>query len=289
MISVVIPSYNRRDSILNLLWDVYAQEGCDFEVIVVDDCSSDDSAEAISREFPQVILLVNEENRGPCVTRNRGILEAKGDIIVGFDSDVTVPDAQLLAKIFRKLKERAEITGLAFRLLKAGCELDDTARWWHPLSIERHADESFQTSYFSGTGYAFRKSEMIAAGLFPVFFYMHYEEVELALRIIDHGGIITYCPELAVHHHASERSRRGEVHVYYKPRNQILLAVSCYPPWRGVCFVLPRLAYQFWVALSERHLSEYFRAIINAVWNIPRISRKVIKEDTFQKIAKFSV
>ena len=74
MISVVIPSYNRRDCVLALLADVYAQEGVDMEVIVVDDRSPDNSVEAIRAAYPQVTLLVNEKNGGPAVTRNRGIL-----------------------------------------------------------------------------------------------------------------------------------------------------------------------------------------------------------------------
>ena len=104
MLSIIIPSYNRRDLILGLLRDVYAQEAADFEVIVVDDCSPDDSVAAIRREFPQTQVLVNEKNSGPAVARNRGVLAAKGEFIVGFDSDVTIPDKFLLKKILGKLK-----------------------------------------------------------------------------------------------------------------------------------------------------------------------------------------
>jgi glycosyltransferase involved in cell wall biosynthesis len=74
MISVVIPSYNRRDGMLALLADLHRQEGVEFEVIVVDDCSPDDSVEAIRSAFPTVRLAKNETNLGPSVTRNRGIL-----------------------------------------------------------------------------------------------------------------------------------------------------------------------------------------------------------------------
>ena len=111
MLSIVIPSYNRRDCILSLLRDVYAQADADFEVIVVDDCSPDDSVPAIRREFPQVHLLVNTVNGGPCVTRNRGILAAKGEFIVGLDSDVTVPDRQLLTKVATAYAASPDATG----------------------------------------------------------------------------------------------------------------------------------------------------------------------------------
>ena len=73
MISVVIPNYNRRDCILALLKDVYLQEGVEFEVIVVDDCSPDNSVEAVRKAFPQETVLVNEKNSGPAVSRNRGV------------------------------------------------------------------------------------------------------------------------------------------------------------------------------------------------------------------------
>lgn len=59
MISVVIPSYNRKDCILRLLEDLRAQQGADFEVIVVDDCSPDDTVEVLRRDFPEINLLVN--------------------------------------------------------------------------------------------------------------------------------------------------------------------------------------------------------------------------------------
>lgn len=290
MISVVIPSYNRRECILNLLCDVYAQEGVEFEVIVVDDCSPDGSAAAIRREFPQVTLLENERNGGPCVTRNRGVRAARGKFIVGFDSDVTVPDPHLLAKVSETFHVFSDVTGLAFRLLKPDGISEDSARWWHPLPIELFANQAFSTSYFSGTAYAFRKQAMVAAGLYPEIFYMHYEEVELALRIIDQGGQIRHCPHLVVLHHANEASRRSEVHLYYKPRNQILLAVSCYPLWEGIVFLLPRMAYQFSIAAKEGHLPDFGRAMKDAMRKSRPIasSRQPLKKQTLKKIANLS-
>lgn len=261
MISVVIPSFNRRDCLLRLLRDIHSQNGAYFEVIVVDDCSSDDSVDAIRREFPEVILLVNAENGGPCVSRNRGIRAAKGSLIVGFDSDVTIHDRFLLAGVATSFQANPEISGLAFRILKPDGSSEDRKRWWHPAPIEFYADKSFMTSYFSGTGYAFRKDLMIGAGLFAESFYMHYEEVELAFRILDGGGIIQYQPELQVIHHEGETSGRSRVQLYYKPRNQILLALSCFPFPRAVVYLVPRLVFQMAKALIFRHMSLFLRAL----------------------------
>ncbi len=286
MFSVVIPSYNRRDCVLALLRDVYAQKGVEMEVIVVDDRSPDDSVAAIRREFPQATLLVNEKNGGPAVTRNHGIRAAKGEIVVGFDSDVTIPDPHLLAKTEARFRALPQVTGLAFRLLKPDGKSEDAPRWWHPVPIGEYADKEFYTSYFSGTAYAFRREELVAAGMYPEILYMHYEEVELAFRILDRGGSILHCPELTALHHANEVSRRSEVSVFYKPRNQILLAAACMPGFQALRYVVPRTAYQFAKACGGGHLKDFIRAMKSARRLLPVLleRRAPLQPETFRRI-----
>lgn len=288
MVSVVIPSYNRRDCVLNLLRDVFAQEGAQFEVIVVDDCSPDDSVEAIRREFPQVKLFVNEKNGGPCVTRNRGIREACGDWIVGFDSDVTLPDRKLLSKVLGAAAEYPKATGFAFRILAKDGVTDDAPRWWHPVSLEKGGRHVFESDYFSGTAYAFRRKEMLDAGLYPEILYMHYEEVELAYRILDSGGSILYHPELTAVHHANEVSRRSEIQVFYKPRNQILLAISCFPPLHRAAYLMPRMVFQCWKSVKNSHFRDFRRAIRDALAKRNQLSgsKRPLKPSTLLRIAQ---
>jgi GT2 family glycosyltransferase len=288
MISVVIPSYNRRDGMLALLADVFRQEGVEFEVIVVDDCSPDDSAEAIRREFPAVRLFVNETNGGPAVTRNRGIWEAKGELIVGFDSDVTIPDTRLLAKAAACFQKSAAVDGLALRIFKPDGVSEDVGRWWHPLPIADHADKEFLTSYFSGTAYAFRRAAVIDAGLYPELLYMHYEEVELAWRILDRGGRILYTPDIAVVHHANPVSRRSEVELFLKPRNQILLAASCLPVVQALLYLLPRTSYQCFKACCRGHFPDFLRAMSSARKLLPRqlAKRKPLRRETLARLRK---
>lgn len=287
MISVVIPSYNRRDGMLALLADLRLQEGVAFEVIVVDDCSPDDSVDAIRREFPEVKVFVNGKNSGPAVTRNRGIREATGELIVGFDSDVTIPDRSLLAKTAASFAETG-VAGLAFHILKPDGKSEDVGRWWHPLPIDGFADRPFLTSYFSGTACAFRRDAVNTAGLYPELLYMHYEEVELAWRILDNGGKILYSPDLVAVHHANPVSRRNQVEVFLKPRNQILLAASCLPLRDAFVYVLPRTGYQFFKACSRGHLADFLRAMASAAKLLPRqwSLRKPLRRETLGQIRR---
>jgi len=286
MISVVIPSYNRKECVLRLLRDVSAQEGADFEVIVVDDASADGTAWAVQREFPNVVLLVNNTNGGPCVARNRGILAASGEFVVGFDSDVTVPDRHLLAKVSEAFAESPEASGFALRILTSDGRTDDAPRWWHPVPCERGSDHRFETDYFSGTAYAFRREVLIKSGLYPEILYMHYEEVVLALRIMDAGGTIIYRPDFKVLHHANEVARRSEIQVFYKPRNQVLLAISCFPLLKSVAYLVPRVTFHFLIALKDGHLAQFCHAMSDSVAISRQLIpfRKPLKKGTFRRI-----
>jgi GT2 family glycosyltransferase len=286
LVSVVIPVYNRRDSVLQLLADVYRQEGVAFEVIVVDDCSPDDTVAAITTHYPAVRLFRNTVNGGPAVSRNRGVREALGEFVVGFDSDVTVPDPTVLRRAAETFRKFPEATGLAFRLLSPDGKTDDAPRWWHPVPIERYANERFSTHYFSGTGYAFRRSAMVAAGLYPEILYMHYEEVELAFRILDNGGTIMHCPDIPVLHHANPIASRSKIKVFYKPRNQILVALALYSWPRALCYLVPRLAYNFAMSLIQWHPGEFWSAMGSARKLAPHIlaHRVPLRAETWRRI-----
>jgi GT2 family glycosyltransferase len=274
--------------VLLLLADIFRQEGVSFEVIVVDDCSPDDTVAAIQARYPQVTVLRNAVNSGPAVSRNRGVRAAQGDYIAGFDSDVTLPDTQLLRKMADTFAQHPEVTGLACRLLAADGRSEDRPRWWHAQPFETGYNRAFPTHYFSGTGYAFRRQEMIAAGLYPEILYMHYEEVELAFRILDNGGTIRYCPDLPVVHHASPVAARGKIHKFYKPRNQILVAVACYPWPRAIAYLVPRIGYSFLEALRHGHPGEFFSALASAYKLAPQrlAGRRPLQARTWKRMGE---
>lgn len=274
---------------LDLLRDMSLQKGVQFETIVVDDLSPDDSVSAIRSQFPEVRLFVNEKNGGPAVTRNRGIREAVGSIIVGFDSDVTVPDRRCLQKVAQTFEEKPEIDGIAFRLLQPDDTSEDFARWWHPVPIESFAGKCFYTSYFSGTGYAFRTDAVKKAGMFPEILYMHYEEEELALRLLDQGSRIIYSPSIQVIHHEGQISRRSEIKTFYKSRNQVLLAIACMPIGKAIAYLVPRMIYAFINAVKGRHLGTFYK-MLKSAWELGRIrwrkDRKPLSRVTYKLIAE---
>lgn len=83
--SVIIPVYNKAETIAESIKSVLAQTEQNFELIIVNDGSSDNLQEAI-KDFPS-IRVINQENGGVSVARNTGIKEAKGDYVCFLDAD----------------------------------------------------------------------------------------------------------------------------------------------------------------------------------------------------------
>lgn len=86
MISVVIPTYNCARCISRAIDSVLAQRFTDYEIIVVDDGSSDDTA-GVVKHYGSSVNYIYQENAGPSVARNTGIAAAKGDWIAFLDAD----------------------------------------------------------------------------------------------------------------------------------------------------------------------------------------------------------
>lgn len=87
LVSVVIPLYNKQASIANTIESVLGQTIGDFEIVVVDDGSTDNSLEIVQRIFDDRIQVIHKKNGGVSSARNVGIRAAKGDYIALLDAD----------------------------------------------------------------------------------------------------------------------------------------------------------------------------------------------------------
>lgn len=90
LISYLVPVYNVEPYIRRCLDSILAQNGADFEVVLLDDGSTDDSGvicDEYARMHPDIVRVIHKENEGLLATRRRGFLEAKGDWFICVDSD----------------------------------------------------------------------------------------------------------------------------------------------------------------------------------------------------------
>lgn len=87
-ISVIIPTYNRSDVISRAIESVLTQTFPDFELLIIDDCSTDNTKQIVNRfDDPRVCYFRHDMNQGGSAARNTGIDHAEGDYIAFLDSD----------------------------------------------------------------------------------------------------------------------------------------------------------------------------------------------------------
>ena len=118
-LSVVVPVWNRRELVLRCLRSVEAAlADFDAELIVVDDGSTDGVADAVEVEHPAVRLLRLEANRGFAVAANRGMAEARGELLLLLNSDTEL-DAAALGAMTAHLEADPACPGVVPRLVDA--------------------------------------------------------------------------------------------------------------------------------------------------------------------------
>lgn len=87
MISIVIPLYNKEKSIASTLQTVLNQTFSDYEIVIVNDGSTDNSVAEVEKVQDSRVRLIHQQNAGVSVARNRGVEEAKGELIAFLDAD----------------------------------------------------------------------------------------------------------------------------------------------------------------------------------------------------------
>lgn len=111
MLSIIIPAFNSEKTLSKLLDSIRCSDFSDYEVVVVDDSSADNTA-SIIRNYKGIRGVFLSVHSGPSIARNKGAEEAKGEVLVFFDSDVEIePDT--LSKIVRRFQENPAIKVLS--------------------------------------------------------------------------------------------------------------------------------------------------------------------------------
>jgi glycosyltransferase involved in cell wall biosynthesis len=211
-VSVIVPVFNRPDMLRQAVASVLAQTHSDFELIVVDDGSTDDTPcviEELCASDPR-IRSVRRQNGGPGLARETGRQEARGDFIQYLDSD----DLLLPRKFERQLAALAAHPecGVAYGLTRyrnaAGEEIACT--WKEPNAVRETMFPSFLLARWWETATPlYRRSVTDAAG--PWSELRLEEDWEYDARVAALGVRLAFVPEVVAEHrdHAEERLSRG--------------------------------------------------------------------------------
>ncbi len=154
-ISVIIPTKNRIDATLRCLKSVVEQSLPPYEIIVVDDGSTDDTAKKISIDYPQVHIIRNDTSLGGAVARNQGANKAIGEYVAFLDSDDEWLSSHLQNKINLITSENSDAAFGPFFLLRGNEEIPIA------FKIDFRTNGNIGNSLFSGFRFDTRTSTFV--------------------------------------------------------------------------------------------------------------------------------
>ncbi len=211
-LTVIIPAYNASSTIQDLLDSFLEQDYRDSEVIVIDDCSQDDTPSLL--EISPFKTLSLDKNHGPAFCRNVGAAMASGDILVFTDSDCRV-GKDWLKNISRRFSENKADAVMGRLVIDASTFLGDSiSSLGFPaggsVGFDRiwKVDSDGYTHSLSTCNFAIKKNVFDEVGGFDTSFpFPGGEDSLLAYQLVRAGFRIKYCPEVIAYHGARSSFR----------------------------------------------------------------------------------
>jgi len=212
LVSIIVLNYNGELYIEQCLNSLLGQSYPNFEVIVVDNKSTDDSISILRGFIPQIRLILNEKNLGFAAGNNIGIKAAKGELIALFNNDAFA-DRNWLSKLVTGLLNKPE-AGIAAGIIyyvepddviwSAGGHFDMlTGLSWHLGQYEKETCPSQDIDYLPGCALLIKREVFNEIGLLDERFFLYCEEVDFCLRAKHAGFKLKYVPEAVVWHAVS--------------------------------------------------------------------------------------
>ncbi len=206
LISVVIPVYNAGYCIERCLENLYSSDYTNFEVLVVDDCSTDDTVERASRFDCRIVR--QSQNQGAAAARNRGGREARGEILFFLDADVFIRN-DTLRIIVEDLVEKNLASAVIGVYTKTQVSKGFYSQYQNLFTIFNHEKSGQYISWFwTAMGAVKRKSFEDVGGFNENYSGASAEDVELGYTLCRKGYRILYDNRIeGIHfHHHSLRS-----------------------------------------------------------------------------------
>lgn len=227
MISIIIVNWNTRDLLLQCIESLYKDNGISKrEIIVVDNASSDGSAEAVSASFPSVKLIVNERNLGFAAANNIGANAASGNVLVFLNPD-TIVEPGTIDALFEFLDRNPNAGVIGCRIVNSNGHTEQTywtsfpdlnwlfreATYLNKISNARQRsisfDEPVQVAHLLGACIAIRSELFREVGGFDERYFLYMEETDLCWRVQALGKRNYYHPAVKITHLGQQSSKQA--------------------------------------------------------------------------------
>lgn len=270
-VSIIIVNWNTCAILRDCLESVYQQtENLDFETIVIDNASSDDSVSMVREQFPQVRLIANQENRGFAAANNQGLEVASGRYVLLLNSDTIVLEGAIQKTVaFADQYPQAGVFGC--RVLNPDRSLQQTCfmapsllnmllsssylyklfpsnrffgrermTWWQ-------RDDQREVEVVTGCYLMVRGEALSQVGPLDEGFFMYGEETDWCCRFAHAGWKVLFTPEPQIIHLGGQSSRQVRAEMILQLRSGLLHFLKkhrSFPEYACACLLV-----SLWFAL----------------------------------------
>lgn len=232
-LSIIIVNWNTRDLTKQTIESVYREtHGMDFEIILVDNASADDTVAVIKKEFPEVILIENTDNLGFAKANNQGMKIAKGKYMMLLNSDTIVLD-RALNTLVAYMDAHPEVMMVGPKLLNEDRTFQHACRrnlpnpvnsFFHLFGLVKLFPKSKWVNDYkkyahdpnitepvpalSGAGMLFRREVFETIGGLDETFFMYGEDLDFCKRIVDKGWKTVFVHDAEIVHLGGQSSKK---------------------------------------------------------------------------------
>jgi GT2 family glycosyltransferase len=242
LVSIIVVNYN-RSQYLKACFEALAKLNYPagrVEILMVDNCSDDDSVSFVKNNFPKVRILENDINNY-ARANNLGVKNAKGDFIAFINNDIQVSE-NWLSELVNAMSKEKSLGAAGGKILLEDGKIQSTGHeeypdfYWGDRGFRQEDKGQYERPEevlsLCGAAVLFRKSCLKDIGFFDEDFIMYLEDVDMCFRCTQHKWKVIYVPESIAKHYFRGTSSAESVR-YFSERNRLLLVAKHFPEQLG--------------------------------------------------------
>jgi len=203
LVSIIIVNYNGKSFLYDCLYSLYSITYDDYEVILIDNHSSDGSVDFVKQNFPNVVIKQLEQNFGFAKANNIGADIAKGDLLLFLNNDTKVTE-EFLEPLVTEMKSD-EIAICQSLLLKPDGEVDSAGdfvdKYGRAYNSKKIPHNTSSILSARGACMLVKKDVFDVLGKFDERFFVSFEDVDLGWRAWIYGYKVVVVPKSIVYHY----------------------------------------------------------------------------------------
>ena len=235
-VTLSIVNWNTRDELFDCLKSVFGQDGAvSYEVIVVDNASTDCSPGVVESEYPQARLIRNEKNLGFGAAHNQSIKASNGRYVMLVNPDCRMLEPDVLSKMIAYMDAHTDVGVLGPKVLNPDGSLQYSARHFPTMvaAVFRHTifgkffpnnrfvrdylmtnwahDQATDVDWLSGSAMMIRRETFEQIGLLDERFFMYCEDIDWCRRAHGASWRVVYFPMASVSHRIGAASDKNPI------------------------------------------------------------------------------